>query len=432
MVYAKELDKYNSIELQIKFKLDSELTKSLIDRKVICKDEKNTYSFKFVGILIINDRVIFCLPKYIKVSDNAKTAKQILALFKEYSRREKLDAEELETIGNIESLVAYNLLSTIIFMLTDYFENGLYSNEKNIYVLNGEDEVNWLKTINEVQPIISDGEPIYLEYYTNSTQSDEENYFRQLHRYVLDLCSKKLSKLGLSDFLGFETINFDVDDDGLGTPQIMVSKIYNELNIQFVSRKQLLLKAMAAFIANEKMDAENATISFYGTRTFHTVWEKTCGYILSNRYEDIKKYIAHPKWKTVNGVIYDAETLIPDIISITKNTFVISDAKYYNITLDDDRKLSGNPGVEDVTKQYLYQLAFDEYIKARNFTKVKNMLLFPTEEERMLKLGDVTIKFLKKLELEDITLFKLPASRVFDLYIGNRKADLNRFLDCEI
>jgi len=432
MVYAKELEKYNSIDLQLKFKLDSSITKSLIERKVLYKDEKNTYFFKFVGILIINDRVIFCLPKYINDSDKVTTVKQILSLFKEYSRREKLDAEELETIGNIESLLAYNLLSTIIFMLTDYFENGLYSNEKNIYVLNGENEVNWLKTINEVQPIISDGEPIYLEYYTNSTQSDEENYFRQLHRYVLDLCSKKLSKLGLSDFLGFEAINFDVDEDGLGTPQTMVSQIYNELNVQFVSRKQLLLKAMAAFIANEKMDAENATISFYGTRSFHTVWEKTCGYILNNRYEDIKKYVDHPKWKTVNGIIYDAETLIPDIISITENTFIISDAKYYNITLADDKKLSGNPGVEDVTKQYLYQLALGEYIKTHNFTKVRNMLLFPTEEEKLLKIGDVTIKFLKKLELEDITLFKLPASRVFNLYIGSKKADLNRLLDCEI
>ena len=48
------------------------------------------------------------------------------------------------------------------------------------------------------------------------------------------------------------------------------------------------------------------------------------------------------------------KTLIPDIISIEEGIdykFIIMDAKYYNLQLEEDKKLSGYPGIESVTKQ---------------------------------------------------------------------------------
>lgn len=431
MIYSRELKKYSKNDLMSKLFLDNNTIQELVDKRILTKSKENIFSFEFVGILILKERVMFTLPKYAKNSNKKTIAKQLLALFREYSKREKLNEDELETIGSIDSKNVYNMLSVIIFLMNDYFEHGLYSNEKNICVIDGDDEINWLKTIEEIQPLINEGEPIYLEYFTNSTQNDEENYFRQLHRYILNECTKKLKNLGLTDFLGLEPITFEVDEDSLGTSQSIISRINNELNIQFVNRKQLLLKAMASFISNEKMETDNFTISFYGTRSFHVVWEKTCGYVLNNKYEDVKKLIAPPKWTTPSGKEHKAATLIPDIISITKDSFIISDAKYYSIKLTGDI-LSGNPGVEDVTKQYLYQLAFNYYIVTKNFTSVKNMLLFPSEEKDIKQLGKVTIKFLKDLNLEDITLLSLPADSIFDLYTNSRKLNIEKFLRLEI
>jgi hypothetical protein len=270
-----------------------------------------------------------------------------------------------------------------------------------------------------------------MEYYTSSTQNDEENYFRQLHSYILNECIEKLNKLGLLEFLGFQPTSFDVNEDMLDAPESIISRINNELNLQFVDRKQLVLKAMAAFISNEEMEKDNFTISFYGTRSFHVVWEKTCGYVLNNKYETVNKLIAPPNWITASGVVHKASTLIPDIITITKDSFIISDAKYYSIKLTDDI-LADNPGVEDVTKQYLYQLAFQEYISRKNFATVKNMLLFPSEDKDIRQLGEVTIKFLKDLNLEDITLFSLPSHRIFDLYTNSKKLNIEKFLRLEI
>lgn len=431
MIYSRELKKYSKNDLKNKLFLDNFTINELLNKRILTKAKDELFSFEFVGILIINDRVIFCLPKYIKHSDKKTTARQILELFREYSRREKHEIDEVESMGNIDSESTYNMLSVIIFLMRDYFENGLYSNEKDICVINGGAEINWLKTIDEIQPFINEGEPIYLDYFTNSTQNDDENYFRQVHMYILNECTKKLNELELFDLLDFEPITFEIDPDPLGTSQSIISRINNELNIQFINRKQLLLKAMAAFMTNEKVGTDNFKISFYGTRSFHIVWEKTCGYILDNKYEDIKKLIAQPQWTTTSGKVHKAATLIPDIISIAKDTFIISDAKYYSIKLTDDR-LDGNPGVEDVTKQYLYQLAFNEYIKVMRFNLIKNVLLFPNELEEVRQLGTVTIEFLKKLGLEDITLLSIPAYRVFQLYTNSNKIDVRKFLNLKI
>lgn len=431
MIYSKELKKYNKSDLKSRLFLDDNNIQELLDKRILIKNQEDIFSFRFVGVLILKEKVLFCLPKYVQKSDKKVVVKQLLSLFEEYSKREKLDADELESIGSIDSMISYNMLSVIIFLLNDYFENGLYSNEKNVYVFNGEDEINWLKTIDDLKPLINDGEPIYFEYYANSTQNDEENYFRQLHRYILNECTKKLKKLGLFEYLGLEPITFEVNEDSLGTPQSIISRINNELNVQFVNRKQLLLKAMISFISNEKMETDNFSIRFYGTRSFHVVWEKTCGYVLNNKYEALKGLIALPKWTTLSGKTHKAATLIPDIISITENSFVISDAKYYLIKLTDD-KLSGNPGVEDVIKQYLYQIAFDEYIKIKKFSLIKNMLLFPSEEKEIKQLGKVTIKFLKDLGFEDITLFSVPTDRIFELYTNCKKLNVETFLNLKI
>lgn len=431
MIYIRELQKYDETYLKNKLLLDSHIIVELMNRRILCKEEDGLFYFKFVGILIVKDKVMFCMPKYVMNSDKKTIVKQLLSLFSEYSKREKLDEDELESIGSIDSNNTYNMLSILIFLLNDYLENGLYSNEKNICILHGVDEINWLKTIDELQPLINEGEPVYLEYFTSFTENDEKNYFRQLHRYILNESTKKLNELGLVEFLGFGPITFEIDVDTLGTPQSILSRLSNELNVQYINRKQLLLKAMASFISNEKMETDDLTISFYGTRSFHIVWEKTCGYILDNKYESVKKLIAKPQWRTLSGKVYKAATLIPDIISITSDSFIISDAKYYCIKLTND-KLEGNPGVEDVTKQYLYQLAFDEYIKTKGFGVIKNMLLFPSDLEVIKKLGTVTVKFLKNLGLEDITLLLMPANKVFELYTNNKKIDIKKFLNLQI
>ena len=80
------------------------------------------------------------------------------------------------------------------------------------------------------------------------------------------------------------------------------------------------------------------------------------------------------------------ETLIPDLISIVRSgaqtAFVIFDAKYYCIQLEPNRPVKNQPGVGDVTKQYLYQLAYHEFTQQHDITHIRNCFLMPTEDAK--------------------------------------------------
>lgn len=431
-IYLKELEKYRPSDFQQKLGLGDEEFRKTIDelkaKRILIVTKEGHYSLQFVGMILCFHKLFFCLPKYVTRADPAKTMKQLLALFREYSKREKLDHEEMESFGDMETLSVFNLLSVILFLLDDYLENGLYQNDKNVYILNGDNgEIDWDKTINDQYAIINNGKPIYLDYYVNSVLNDENDYFRLLHMHVLTACTAILEETGLREYLGFPPAVFDTDRGAFGSKELILSKIQSELSAQFVNRKQMVLKAIASFISHDKMLESKDTIEFYGTRNFEVVWEKICGFILHNQYDLVKEYIDKPTWIPFMGKKHEADTLKPDVISFftqnQQNYFIISDAKYYNIQLT-NTALRHNPGVGDVTKQYLYQLALKKLMDQKNIEVFHNILLFPTEKEHIEYIGEVTIEFLKELGLKDIMLVKLPVQTVFQMYINYRRMDL--------
>ena len=135
------------------------------------------------------------------------------------------------------------------------------------------------------------------------------------------------------------------------------------------------------------------------------------------------------KWKGTDMEEVEAsDTLIPDLISIPQingaDHFLIFDAKYYNIQLEKGKSLRGNPGVGDVTKQYLYQLAYKDFIKVHNIEVVKNCFLMPTEKNEIIKKGTARMPMLEALGLENIQIRLIPASMLYDHYLLKSKIDI--------
>jgi hypothetical protein len=77
------------------------------------------------------------------------------------------------------------------------------------------------------------------------------------------------------------------------------------------------------------------------------------------------------------------DTLIPDIVTVTKDIFAIFDAKYYSVTLT-EKNINGQPGIESITKQYLYASAYKDLIDEcdnSNRKCVCNAFIFPREQD---------------------------------------------------
>ena len=150
---------------------------------------------------------------------------------------------------------------------------------------------------------------------------------------------------------------------------------------------------MYAYIAQKASFNNIDSFSIYGTNSFNLVWEKACaqnfGNVLNSKlselplgvcddYQENKDctlidIIDRPVWHKTSDDICDgkSDTLRPDLISIYEcgdsgeYCFGIYDAKYYNINFHknaSEYRVIGQPGVADVTKQYLYQLAYDDFI----------------------------------------------------------------------
>ena len=343
---------------------------------------------------------------------------------------------------------SFNLLAVLLFLLQDYFENGVYTNTEDIIECNGSGEILWDKTINETFTLLSENRPYYTELQTRKRVANDFDFFKRLHECVLTMASKELQDAELLNL--FEMTGVDLTDEELedfGDKEYILYRIENELNTQFNTRKQLVLKTMYAYIDRRGSLYDTDCLSLFGTNSFNLVWEKVCADIMDNqldvplgalklpvplkngynRRQKLIELIEKPLW-TITGKCAK-DTLIPDLISICKVNgqyqFIIFDAKYYNAHLEKGTAPIGQPGIESVTKQYLYQLAYQKFIEEHEFTAVKNCFLLPTENSGMEDKGEVRMEMLSNLGLQNIKTRLIPADMAYDLYLSRRKMDID-------
>ena len=376
------------------------------------------YVFVFVGILIVASRIIKCYPKYLCNVDNPiKELQVVCKVIEKYSSKEQI----IYMLNDYTRNSSFNLLALLLFLMHDYFENGIYNNSKNIFEINGSGEVFWDKTINETFSILSNNRPYYIEIQTKKRVNNDFDYFKRLHECILTLISKELMEADLLSL--FELTPIELTDECL---------------TEFGDREYILYR-----LENDGQLDYRDGFSFFGTNSFNLVWECVCSEILNNQL-DIplgqlrlpvtlnKEYnsqtklinlIEKPFWSIIDKEAKD--TLTPDLITIFKNQFYIFDAKYYTPNLKHGESPKGQPGIESISKQYLYQLAYKKFIDAHGFEGVKNCFLLPTEEDTIIDLGEVSMKMFSNLGLENIRVRCIPASLAYDFYLLGKKLDIN-------
>lgn len=410
------------------------------------------YVFTYVGVITIGSRIIKCYPKYLLVETSPlEEMKQILKVISKYGTKEQI----INLYSGDAEYSSFNILAVILFLLNDYHEYGVYNNSEDIVEVNGEGEIIWDKTINESFSLISNNRPYYMELYTEKTVDDELDFFKRLHECVLTECSKQLKAADLLDL--FELVAVDLSEAALndfGDVDYILYRLQSELNIQFNTRKQIILKTLYAYIANNRTLEDSYGISMYGTNSFNLVWEDVCAEVFNNKlqtslgqlelpvhlidsYQPADKLIDIIKKPVWTGAKADGdpfeknakETLIPDIITIGRQDgvyqFVILDAKYYNIQLEEGKQLRGQPGVGDVTKQYLYQLAYQKFLTDHQISEVRNCFLMPTQSNEIVKKGMARMDILNSLGLQDIQIRQLPAKTMYGNYLSRRTMDVS-------
>ncbi len=418
-------------------------------------NDKYVYVFTYVGVLTIDNIVIKCFPKYIfKKEEPFEEMKEILNVINKYNNSKE---NIINLYSGYDEEKEFNFLSICLYVLNNYYENGIYSNQQDIVETNGEGEILWDNTINETFALIIDDTPYYTELQTQNIVDNKSDYITRLHKFVITECCKKLKEADLLELFGVDDIHLsDEEIEFFGDDDNILYRIQRELSVQFITWKQVLLKTLAVYISNRKSFNEGLGLTMYGTSSFHTIWEEACAKVFDNKLQipleelnlplDLHEdYISRKTCRLIDIIEYPIwiafddgrnehkpqRTLIPDLVSIYEAEegicFCIFDAKYYNIVLEKDN-LRNYPRLKDVTKQYLYQLAFNDFIEKHNFAFIINAFLMPTEDENSVLIGEAKMEILEGLShpnLINISVVKLSARKIYDYYLKGKKLDIS-------
>ncbi|MCR5479341.1 MAG: LlaJI family restriction endonuclease [Ruminococcus sp.] len=433
----------------------------LVEEDVEVVDEEDTgkkhlYVFTFVGIIIVESRVLKCYPKYIfKTVQPASELKQIIKVLRKYNSKEQI----IRMYNEGGKVTLFNRLAAMVYLMNDYHENGIYTNDEQIIETNGSGEIVWDRTINYTYPILQNGAPYYFELQTKRRVVNDYDFIKRLHEVLLTECSRELKTSDLLDIMDLtEVILSDDRLSDIGDSEYLLYRIASEINVQFNTRKQTLLGVMQALISNKGSLEDFDSFSMYGSNSFNLVWEKVCSEVLNSKLgtklsdiemeyhftlkddysskkdNTLKELIEKPKWTLYglddeNDITAEAgDTLIPDLISLRRTgaeiEFDIFDAKYYVAEISPGR-VKGQPGIDSIIKQYMYHLAYKDFLEKHNIHKVNNCFLMPTEENSLQKTLDVHLEMIDALQLARIKARRLSAMRMYAHYLSSRHIDID-------
>lgn len=419
------------------------------------KGRSFSYQFKYVGLAIVEDLVLIVFPKYMESKPSLPQFRLILKVL-----RKRIGSYASFPQYSYDGMIGDSRLSLLLELLEMYFEYGEYSNYVDAFQKNGFGEISWDKTIFHHLPVISNGRPIYVDYQTRKTERDDSDLITRIHRAILAECSSVLSSCGILDLFDIEEPPlFPESIEELGDRDSLVGVLEIEKSRQFISWKLQVLDLMLSFLGERRHHQERIQIQCLGTSSFHVDWEKACkcclgdmlshplgslSVMLSEKWasrsnETLLDIIPAPDWEIVSlsgkeEKCGKSQTFIPDLVTLSEDglTLCILDAKYYIPKLSAGHKPKGQPGIESVAKQFLYQEAYKTFVIDNGLTRVLNAFLLPTAGNSARKIARVSFPdIFSGIEpplSKTIDVWELPAEQVFTGYLENRKLCLK--FDC--
>ncbi|GGC76206.1 type-2 restriction enzyme BsuMI component YdjA [Pedobacter quisquiliarum] len=421
-IFVIENEYHSEDEILSLLNYDDKWHAKLLSEKCINRNYLGQLSFSFVGIITVEDLLICILPKYFELDslgfdDLIDATSKIIKVLKKASYIDRVTPD----YDNF-SFSSQNYFSELVLadnLIKDYLDNGIYIKEKVLLSVSQEGEVDWNKTINTFDPIFSKGYPIYTETLGYSTYIDDNFIISEVHKWLVKLYINKYGKLLTYNFTFSEDTIQDLTS--LGAISYIKDVIYKELSQVYTDRQINILKILIAGL-NKSYDSTIKGFSIYGTSYFHIIWELACSNVLNNKIGDFNQLIPKPVWNNLNEESKDKSSLKPDIISVIPSLemLFIIDAKYYAIKYENNPGFNviNNPGIADVGKQFLYEMAFSN-LPYRKY----NVFVFPSAQTTFIEVfGFVTFSLFLESK---IWLVYISPDHLFSSYLNNEIFDLS-------
>ena len=454
--------------------------------KLLRRDDLG-YSFDFVGLVYCGGFLFAVLPKYLGSSMNNSSIsvqghlRLVLEVIEKYYKKLSFETARYQLEGDKERSF-FGQLNLWKMIIDDYIECGPYDNDETRFVINGNGEIDWGRTFDRIDPWVTDDRIVFIDTVNREKKAEVNNPVRIIQEAVINEIVERLANCGLREILDFPEINLPpVCGTPLKDSMKCVFLLEKERRSVFSTRKRRLLTALIDYLDEAVPQSSEKELLCFGTSEFNMVWESVCRDVFAG--EETGKYIEkidRVKWRYLAEILSEdkleyygiggktdetghpeddvdssshSRTLgrekgrpKPDVVSLKDDRLYILDAKYYCPQFDEDG-ISGQPGLGDITKQYLYQAAlFKQYAYDGGIIKSKppcviNAFLIPTVEKKAIvsKRGDARLPFMEQLCImagndpishfaSPIHLLELNSEEAYKSFLG-RGRNSNEFIE---
>lgn len=328
----------------------------------ICCVSTNYSDDNYVGIKFLENEVKVFFPIGYEIPDNDfECRKSIISLIKTISIGNKIiksDSKYSNNNGN-EKEIPFN---SFLWIISDYLNNGLYTDKEKIYKHGQNGKINWKKTLN-TQFYISGKNAIYLNPYVEKNTL-QDNIITDIHAYCI----------GISiNYIGWLFGNISVPTNNINKTRLnyYLTILNKEIIYSFDDHKKNLLinlkKILEMSGGNNKSSLKN-----YGTNQYEYIWEYMVNEVYGNEKVDL--YFPNSKYHLIGfNEPVEASSLRPDtILSIDKDIYIL-DSKYYKYgTTKNHFHL---PNTDSIQKQITYGEHIKKFFK--KFENIYNAFIIP-------------------------------------------------------
>lgn len=393
-------------------------------RSGIVIEQRFGAKLNFVGLLMAAGEFWYVLPKYYSMFHEEDIAdaeieftQQILTAYGQ--------VEEIITpfLHHEDGLIFSSKFQAAKQILDYYFEKGLIAPGRSVKTSSFDDMVNWHKTIEFTHPVFQDNTPVYTDPVSIRVRRQEDHIITEIQQWLTNKAFEQFGWLfrpNQSLFLESSCIESDWELY-IHLLELFRQSIYTDDEI-------ILINNLVYFLRGE-MELTPSQLEVFGTKSFYQVWEKAVKVLWQDEYETYKKDIPYPVWEYDSKKYESPHTLIPDIIVVTAEKIFVVDAKYY-LPKFHGSVVHGQPGVESISKQFVYVDVLKERFPTHTFT---NVFCFPDETDLNTRtsLKEISADLINgnvnfnKSPYDDIFNIYLPPNAVFSNYVERSGVEIN-------
>lgn len=308
---------------------------------------------EFVGLKHENGKFTINFPLGYKKSDDEKEIRRdtlnLISVLSTFCENEDSFIPDLSS----KKLSSQFPIHAYMFLISDFMNNGYYTENESDYRRSASGKINWSRTIKQIRPQIALDSPIYLEFITRRTNHNENELISQIHKTLVYESFLKIGWLFSSFMPQKGSLAFNAN--------LFRAVIKSKIAQSFDEKRLILFHNMLLVI--DYIDSSNETKSFYfGTKHFEGVWERLIDTVFGE--SDKEKFYPKCHWfiegkglANLSNDVYKKYSLRPDTIMITdrgkdNQKIFILDSKYYKYGISNlDYDL---PGTGSIVKQFAY------------------------------------------------------------------------------